>query len=69
MVMLIDFQKINSEKYSNEYSFIDLEIDNNIRLLRIPYTEFKNINSIITEYINNCSTTIERWIIYNNKTK
>ena len=60
MVMLIDFQKINSEKYSNEYSFIDLEIDNNIKLLRIPYTEFKNINSIITEYINNCSTTIER---------
>ena len=54
---LLDTQKRDKEK--NEYC-----LKNNIKLFRIPYTDFSNINQILNEILKEkSSTTIEKYLV------
>ena len=46
-------ENLGIELLSNEYCS-----KNNIRLLRIPYNKFNNIEEIIDEFLNICNTEI-----------
>ena len=54
---MLDTQKRDKEK--NEYC-----LKNNIKLFRIPYTDFSNINQILNEILKEkSSTTIEKYLV------